>query len=134
MPACLKTKPEHELAVSRSIHRTAHLAKAGVLNAGIGFVEYMPVECVEKLSAELSLHPFCDREGLGDAQILVVERERTYVRRVARHIAEDIGNVNSGIRVRIREGATVPVAGGARTGSRIVTGGAGVGEQQRVEW
>src|SRR3984957_5261896 len=133
MPACLKTKPEHELAVSRSIQRTAHLAKARVLNAGIGFVEYMPVECVEKLSAELSLHPFCDREGLGDAQVLVVEGERAYVRRVARHIAKDIRNVNSRIRVRIRESATVPVARGAGSRSRVVPGRTGVVEQQRVE-
>src|ERR1700684_1814801 len=123
----------HDLAVSRSKKSSANLAKARVLNARIGFVEDMPVECVEKLSPELRLHPLRNREGFSKAEILVVEGERTYVSRVTRHISKYVWNVDPRIRVRVGKSTTVPVAGGARTRSRIVAGVAVVYEQQGVE-
>src|ERR1700735_1830323 len=99
----LEVNSQHELAVSRSKKRSADLAEVGVLNAGIWFVEHVAVEYVEKLSAELRLHPFRDREGLGQAHIFVVEGERTNVGSVARHIPKDVGNVNPGVWVRISD-------------------------------
>ena len=88
----------------------------------------MPVECVKKLSAELGMHSFRDCEGLGQAEILVVEGERSYVRRVTGHISEYVGNVNPRTRVRIRKKAAVPVSGSACPRSRVVPGGTGVAE------
>ena len=106
----------HELDVSGSEQRAGYLSEVGVLNAGVRLVEGVTVECVEHLTAEVQLDPLGDRDGLVDAEVLVVEGEATDVSRVARHVAEDIRNVGSWSRVGIRESGAIPVAGLAGAG------------------
>src|ERR1700722_8143179 len=127
-----------ELHVSGSVLQAADLAYADIADVEVGVrpVEYVTVEGIEHLRAEVRLDSFGDGNCLGDTEILSEIARTANVGRVARHGAEAPrvpfsrrpGAVGIAIleQVRIVKRGTVEVAG------RACRGVAGGVEVQRV--